>query len=71
MTLHSFYAATAQDKEAALGREFRDVQVLSVDFGSAMRTTVILDGNRVVLVGDPREALRTYLGGKHAGEALQ
>lgn len=64
MTFISFAEATPADREAALGREFREIEVVGADFsGAAMKVTVILEGQPVVLIGDPIQALTTYLGG--------
>ncbi len=62
---------TPDEREQILGREFRELRVLGFKPSPPMHTIVILDGVRTTLVGDPQQALRTYLGGKQEGEALQ
>lgn len=59
----SFAHATPDDKEAALGREFREIYVESANFSGIGSVVVILEGQRVVLIGHPQDALKTYLGG--------
>jgi hypothetical protein len=59
----SFEHATADDKEAALGREFREIHVESANFDGAGVVVAILEGRRVALIGNPQQALTTYLGG--------
>ncbi len=55
---------TADEREQLLGREFRDIPVLSVTHtGSYMVTEVLIEGRPVKLIGDPQKCLTTYLGG--------
>jgi hypothetical protein len=59
-----FDFATSDEKEQLLGREFREISVLSVSFaGPATKTKILLNGEVLVLVGDPVTALLTYLAG--------
>lgn len=65
MSKVSLIGATGEDKVLVLGEEFRNIEVLDVDFNDGMMfTRIILDGQCITLVGDPRNALKTYLGGQ-------
>lgn len=65
MSKVSLVGATGEDKAVALGDEFRNIEVIEVDFNDGvMLTKIILDGRCVTLVGDPRDALKTHLGGQ-------
>jgi hypothetical protein len=60
----SFAGISADEKVQLLGDEFRNIAVL--DFESTegvMCTRIIFDGQVIMLIGDPQEALKTYLGG--------
>ena len=60
----SFVGASADDKAQLLGPEFRNIDVLDFEAdGGVMVTTIIIEGHTIALVGDPQEALKTYLGG--------
>lgn len=54
--------ATPDEKENLFGREFRELHILSVEFTSTSTVmTILLEAQKVTLVGDPQEALRTYM----------
>jgi hypothetical protein len=58
-------AATADDKEGLLGREFREIDVRGLTCGEgALRLDARIEGQAVTLVGDPQKALAVYLGGR-------
>lgn len=64
----SLLLSTPDEREMLLGREFRDINVLSMEFPSAgIVTKVVLEGRVVKLVGDPVSCLKTYLGGRPQG----
>lgn len=66
----SFAQASPDDREAALGREFRNIYVESANFDGFGCVVAHIDGRRVALIGDPQKALATYLaGGLPCGEA--
>lgn len=55
---------TPDEKEQLFGRAFREIQIISFEsFEGEMSLTVVLDGNKVNLIGDPEECLKTYTGG--------
>jgi len=61
----SLVEAMADDKALVLGDEFRNIEVLEVDFSDGlMSTKIILNSQCITLIGDPRDALKTYLGGQ-------
>lgn len=65
MSKVSLVGATGDDKAVVLGDEFRNIEVLDVDFNEGvMFTKIFLGGEIITLIGDPREALKTYLGGQ-------
>jgi len=69
MSARSFEDATRQDKIDLLGPEFAAIHVIDADFsGSVIVVRVILEGQVVSLVGDPQQALATYLAGQSANE---
>lgn len=62
---------TPDERRQLLGPEFFSIHVLRIGFGVAggMRVECILNGRVTTLIGDPQEALATYLGGQEEGEA--
>lgn len=66
-----FTKTTPDEREALLGREFRNVLVLEAGAGAdgSLLTRVLFDGQAVTLVGNPSDALRTYLAGRAADGA--
>lgn len=65
MSKISLVEATADDKALVLGDEFRNIEVSEVDFSDGlMSTKIILNSKCITLIGDPRDALKTYLGGQ-------
>jgi hypothetical protein len=65
MSKTSLVGATGDDKVMTLGDEFRHIEVLDVDFADGvMVTRIILGGQCITLIGDPQDALKTYLGGQ-------
>ncbi len=66
--------ATEDDKEVCFGREFRAIPMLRMNSpgpGSCLMVECLIEGRKVALIGDPQEALRTYLGGiREGGERL-
>lgn len=63
--------ASRQDKVQLLGEAFAAIEVLDADFSGAQPVVrVLLEGKLVTLVGDPQDALTTYLGGGFKGESL-
>lgn len=58
-----------QEKEDLFGKGFGLINVISFEvIDGSMYTKVILDGNEVVLVGDPEKALHNYMLGSNKGE---
>lgn len=70
MSKVSFVGASGDERAQLLGEEFRHVEVLDFEVGAVMVTRILIAGAIVTLIGDPREALRTYLGGTE-GETKQ
>ena len=64
-TIFEFIGATPDDREATLGREFREIEVLRSD--CCEFTVIVLEGRQIALLGDPVECLKTYLGGLPSG----
>ena len=65
MSKTSLVGASEDDKAMTLGDEFRNIEVLDVDFtDGVMVTRIILGGKCITLIGDPRDALKTHLGGQ-------
>ena len=73
MSKVSFVGASADDRAALLGEGFRHIEVLDfevVDNSALFMVRIAISGSVVTLVGDPQEALRTYLAGTQ-GETAQ
>lgn len=69
MAAVSFEGASRQDKIDLLGPEFAAIHVIDADFsGLAIVVRIILEGKTISLIGDPQQALSTYLGGKSGDE---
>lgn len=65
MSKVSLIGAAGEDKALVLGDEFKNIEVLDVDFNDGvMFTRIILNDQCITLVGDPRDALKTHLGGQ-------
>ncbi|VVE44161.1 hypothetical protein PHO31112_04312 [Pandoraea horticolens] len=65
MSKTSFVAATPDEKAQLLGQEFRNIDVLGFEVTDGVCfTEILLDGEAFILVGDPQEALKTFLGGR-------
>ncbi|SDN51519.1 hypothetical protein [Polaromonas sp. JS666] len=62
--------ATPDERTSCFGEAFRDVQMvgLKTDATGTLFTTVILDGQTVLLVGDPEEALANYYNPFYPGQ---
>ena len=59
-----FTKATADEKEQLLGREFRNIHVISQWFHDGVcRTEILFNGDHLILIGDPTACLKTTLGG--------
>lgn len=58
MSKTSFAGASAEEKVLLLGQEFRNIEVTD----GVCFTTIVLEGEAFTLVGNPQEALRTFLG---------
>lgn len=63
MSMIDMRKATPDEKESVLGREFRELDVWGFDPVPPIKTVVLIEGKRTVLVGDPQAALRVYLAG--------
>jgi len=73
MSKVSFVGASADERAALLGEEFRHIEVLDFQVSKGRPTCitrVLVAGAVLTLVGDPQEALRTYLAGTQ-GETSQ
>lgn len=58
-----FTKATADEKEQLIGREFRNIHVISQWFSSGVCfTEIVFNGERATLVGDPVGCFKTLLG---------
>jgi hypothetical protein len=69
MTFISFKDASSADKAALLGPDFKNIVVVEADLSSSPQMVkIVLDGQTFTLIGDPVEALRTFLAGR--GEVL-
>lgn len=56
---------TENEKSVVFGDEFRHIFVTRARFdGGVQMVEALLFGHLVVLVGDPKKALMTYLGGR-------
>jgi hypothetical protein len=66
-----FTKATPDELELVLGREFRSALVLEAgaDESGQWMTRLMIDGQAVTLIGNPSDALRTYLAGQEPGRA--
>ena len=72
MSVVSFVGASADERAALLGEEFRHIEVLDFQVSKGRPTVVtrvLIGGGVLTLVGDPREALQTYLGGTQGEKA--
>jgi len=59
--------ANFQEKEDLFGKGFGLVNVISFTIvDGIIQTKVMLDGNEVVLIGDPEKALHNYMLGKNS-----
>jgi hypothetical protein len=67
----NFTKATPDELELVLGREFRSALVLEAgaDESGQWMTRLMIDGQAVTLIGNPSDALRTYLAGQEPGRA--
>lgn len=65
--------STAEDRVLCFGEAFRDVRMVKFETCAIgqMMTTVILDGQTVLLVGDPEDALAAYYEPFHPGQRYQ
>lgn len=63
MSKVSFVGASEEERATLLGEEFRHIEVLDFEVAEVIVTRILIAGTVVTLIGDPREALRTYLGG--------
>lgn len=62
-------ALSFQEKEDLFGKGFGMINVISFEvIEGCMYTKVNLDGNEVVLIGDPEKALHNYMLGSKKGE---
>ena len=61
-----FTKKTEQEREMSLGRMFREIYVIKSDGFS--KTLCIIEGNPIMLIGFPEDALKAYLGGRTNGE---
>lgn len=60
-----FTKATADEREQLVGREFRNIHVISQWFSDGLcHTEIIFNGERLTLIGDPVGCLKTHLGGQ-------
>jgi hypothetical protein len=67
----SFVGASGEEKALLLGSEFRNLEVIGFGVEDGLiRTRVVIAGAVVTLIGDPQQALLTYLGGQ-GGETTQ
>jgi hypothetical protein len=65
MSKVSFVGVSGDEKVQLLGPEFRNIDVLDFDNSEGvMCTRIIIEGRPVTLVGDPQQALKTYLDGQ-------
>jgi hypothetical protein len=64
MSKVSFVGASADEKDMLLGPEFRSIDVIDFEVveGGAIFTRVILQSRVITLTGEPRKALRNWLG---------
>lgn len=63
--------ASPEDRASTLGDEFRNIYVIRASFDGTTLAEVILDGKKVMLCGELRKALSTYICGSAPGEVLQ
>lgn len=65
--------STPDDRVACFGEAFRKVRMVKFEMCAIgqMMTTVILDGQTVLLVGDPEEALSSYHQPAYPGQRYQ
>lgn len=62
----SLLGVTPEEKEMAFGREFRDISMLDFEVvGEIMHVRILIEGKPISLIGNPQDALKTYLGGQY------
>jgi hypothetical protein len=67
----SFVGVASDIKAELLGPEFRNIDVLDFEVADGVcLTRIVLDGKAITLVGNPQEALTTFLDGR-ADQAAQ